>query len=161
MALVAQRKGATVRTYQVTFEGVRLAPALLPTVLTVAERRMLSDGVLRPSELARAGPDLRRRVYEFGTAALGGLDACAYGARCGAQQAPPAPGPGLVIRCPSGRGARRHGAPAAAPAGLSGSHPDLSAAPTRPGPGSGTFSAPHLNFVVHLTETAEDQRVRS
>jgi hypothetical protein len=54
---------------------VRLAPALLPVVLTVAERRMLSDGVLRPSELARAGPDLRRRVDEFGTAALGGLDA--------------------------------------------------------------------------------------
>jgi WD40 repeat protein len=74
-ALVARRKGATARTYQVTFEGVRLAPALLPDALTGAERRMLSDGVLRLSELARAGPDLRRRVHEFGTAALGGLDA--------------------------------------------------------------------------------------
>jgi WD40 repeat protein len=75
-ALKASIRGAAVtsRIYRARVEGVRLAPALLPDTLTPAERQILADGVIGPAELALVDGELRRRVDEYGTAALGGLE---------------------------------------------------------------------------------------
>jgi WD40 repeat protein len=69
------RSGRRTRTYSATFEGIRISPALLPGSLTAADRRLLEDGVIDARELARAGADLRGALAEYGTAALGGLEA--------------------------------------------------------------------------------------
>lgn len=72
---IASQPGIVCRNYTATFEGIRLAPALLPGTLTKADLRILDDDVIALEELPRASTALQQAVREFGTPALAGLEA--------------------------------------------------------------------------------------
>lgn len=72
---IAGQPGIVCRTYTATFEGIRLASALLPGTLTKTDLRILDDDVIALNELPRASTALRRAASEFGTPALAGLEA--------------------------------------------------------------------------------------
>lgn len=73
--VIAGQPGVVSRNYRATFEGIRLAPGLLPDTLSKTERRILDDGVIGLDELAGASAALQRLVSDYGTPALGGLEA--------------------------------------------------------------------------------------